>query len=165
MTVMVERVCKSQNLLGTVGRLAVPNGAINLIPGCCEFSLDIRSDNDETRESAVHDILANITAIAQRRGVTASWTQVLDEVAVPCSAWLQSAFAAAIARVGLEVRRLPSGAGHDAVMFAGVTDIGMLFVRCGNGGVSHSPKEVVNAEDAGLAARILYDVLVNLKPT
>ena len=47
-------------------------------------------------------------------------------------------------------------------MFAGVTDIGMLFVRCGNGGISHSPLETVTAEDADIAARILLDVLVNL---
>jgi beta-ureidopropionase / N-carbamoyl-L-amino-acid hydrolase len=38
----------------------------------------------------------------------------------------------------------------------------MLFVRCGNGGMSHSPLEIVTAEDVDLAARVLLDVLVNL---
>jgi N-carbamoyl-L-amino-acid hydrolase len=47
-------------------------------------------------------------------------------------------------------------------MFGGVTDVGMLFVRCGNGGISHSPRETVTAADADIAARVLHDVLVNL---
>jgi len=60
------------------------------------------------------------------------------------------------------VLRLSSGAGHDAAMFDGLTEIGMLFVRCGNGGVSHSPLETVSAEDADIATRVLLDVLVHL---
>jgi acetylornithine deacetylase/succinyl-diaminopimelate desuccinylase-like protein len=47
-------------------------------------------------------------------------------------------------------------------MFDGVTEIGMLFVRCGNGGISHNPSETVTAEDAGLAAQILRDTLVRM---
>jgi N-carbamoyl-L-amino-acid hydrolase len=70
--------------------------------------------------------------------------------------------AKAIAGRGIAPFHLLSGAGHDAEMFAGITDIGMLFVRCGNGGISHSPLETVTAEDADLAARVLLDVLVNL---
>jgi beta-ureidopropionase / N-carbamoyl-L-amino-acid hydrolase len=163
-TLMVERRCQEPGLLGTVGRFVVPNGAINLVPGRCELSLDIRSGDDATRKAAVADILAEIEKIAGRRGTTITTNEVLDAAAVPCSVRLQDAFAASIARAGLPVRRLASGAGHDAVMFSGLTDIGMLFVRCGNGGVSHSPRETVSAEDADVAARILLDVLVNLKP-
>ena len=162
-TLMVEQLCKQKGLLGTVGRLSVPNGTINLIPGRCEMSLDIRSGDDTRRKAGVADILANVTQIGGRRGVKTSCFEVLDEAAVPCSARLQDAFASAIDRAGLVVRRLPSGAGHDAVMFSGVTDIGMLFVRCGNGGVSHSPRETVDIGDVDIAARILLDVLTNLE--
>jgi len=160
-TLMVERHCVQAGILGTVGRLFVPNGAINLIPGRCELSLDIRSSDDAVRKAAVRDILSNITHIAERRRVTATFAQVLDAAAVPCSVRLQEAFANSITRAGCAVRRLPSGAGHDAVMFSGLTDIGMLFVRCGNGGVSHSPREIVDAHDVDFAARILLDVLLN----
>ena len=66
-------------------------------------------------------------------------------------------------RAGIRPRYLPSGAGHDAVSFSGVTDIAMLFVRCGNGGISHSPLETITDADADIAARILLDVLVNLE--
>jgi acetylornithine deacetylase/succinyl-diaminopimelate desuccinylase-like protein len=64
-------------------------------------------------------------------------------------------------RAGIRPRHLPSGAGHDAVSFSGVTDIGMLFVRCGNGGISHSPLETITAADADVAVRVLLDVLEN----
>jgi allantoate deiminase len=49
------------------------------------------------------------------------------------------------------------------MMFDRLTDIGMLFVRCGNGGISHSPMETVSAEDAGIATQILVDALLNFQ--
>jgi allantoate deiminase/N-carbamoyl-L-amino-acid hydrolase len=67
-----------------------------------------------------------------------------------------------MARLRLPAHALMSGAGHDAVMFDGVTEIGMLFVRCGNGGVSHSPRESVTAQDVDIAARVLLDALLHL---
>jgi len=159
----VERRCRaSTNLVGTVGQLTVPHGLINVIPGSCELSLDVRSVDDGTRSAATHDIMAAIEEITGRRRVTASIKELARHHATPCAAAMQSAFAQAVAKAGIEPFYLPSGAGHDAEQFAGVTDIGMLFVRCGNGGISHSPLETVTAEDADVGARVLLDVLLNL---
>jgi N-carbamoyl-L-amino-acid hydrolase len=159
----VERCCRANaNLVGTVGQITVPHGLINVIPGSCELSLDIRSVDDGTRSAATHDIMAAIEEITGRRRVTASIKELARHRATPCAAAMQSAFAQAIARAGVEPFYLPSGAGHDAEQFAGVTDIGMLFVRCGNGGISHSPLETVTAADADVGARVLLDVLLNL---
>ncbi len=72
---------------------------------------------------------------------------------------MQDRIALAIECSGFAVRRLASGAGHDAVMFDGIAPVGMLFVRCGNGGVSHSPLETVSAADADAAARVLLSVV------
>jgi beta-ureidopropionase / N-carbamoyl-L-amino-acid hydrolase len=160
----VERRCSAvPNLVGTVGQITVPQGVINVIPGCCELSLDVRSVDDATRDAAIADIFAAIEAINRRRGVTAVVKELARHPAVPCAPSMQSALAQAISQTGLTPFHLPSGAGHDAEMFAGMTDIGMLFVRCGNGGISHSPLETVTAADADLAARILLDVLVNFE--
>ena len=159
----VERRCRAgANLVGTVGQLTVPHGVINVIPGSCELSLDIRSVDDGTRSAATHDIMAAIEEIAGRRRVTASIKELARHAATPCAPAMQSAFAQAIAKAGIEPFYLPSGAGHDAEQFAGVTDVGMLFVRCGNGGISHSPLETVTAADADAGARVLLDVLLNL---
>jgi allantoate deiminase/N-carbamoyl-L-amino-acid hydrolase len=161
---LVERRCGKPGLVGTVGRLFVPNAAINVIPRRCEFTLDIRSGDDALRDAAVADITTEMQTIAERRGVTVTSKELLRAPAVPCSPGLQNELAVAIERAGLPVRHLPSGAGHDAVMFDGVTDIGMLFVRCGNGGVSHSPLETITAADADTGARVLLDVLTHMKP-
>jgi N-carbamoyl-L-amino-acid hydrolase len=159
----VERCCRANaNLVGTVGQITVPHGLINVIPGSCELSLDIRSVDDGTRGAATHDIMAAIEEITGRRRVTASVKELSRHRATPCATAMQSAFAQAIARAGVEPFYLPSGAGHDAEQFGGVTDIGMLFVRCGNGGISHSPLETVTAADADVGARVLLDVLLNL---
>jgi beta-ureidopropionase / N-carbamoyl-L-amino-acid hydrolase len=159
----VERRCAGgATLVGTVGQLAVPRGAINVIPGRCELSLDLRAVDDGTRDAAVADILDTIKRIAERRGVTANVKEIARQAAVPCAKGFQSSFAKAISKTGIEPFYLVSGAGHDAAMFADLTDIGMLFVRCGNGGISHSPLETITEEDADLAARVLLDLLVNM---
>jgi hydantoinase/carbamoylase family amidase len=160
--VFVEQRCRSgTGLVGTVGQLSVPSGAVNVIPGRCEFSLDVRAGEDAVREAAVADILGEINAIARRRGVAIEARKLLGGDNVPCAPRFQALLADACARIGVPVRHLASGAGHDAAMFGGVCDIGMLFVRCGNGGVSHSPDETVSAADADVAARIVLDVLLN----
>jgi beta-ureidopropionase / N-carbamoyl-L-amino-acid hydrolase len=159
----VERRCAAApTLVGTVGRLNVPGGAINVIPGRCDLSLDIRAADNATRDAATTDVLAEIGRIGKRRNVTIEIKEIQRAPAVPCSPPLQAQLAAAVERAGIAPRYLPSGAGHDAVSFSGVTDIAMLFVRCGNGGISHSPLETITAADADIATRILLDVLVNL---
>lgn len=159
----VERRCSVvANLVGTVGQLSVPHGLINVIPGHCELSLDVRSSDDAAREAAIVDIRSAIGEIAARRNVNVTIREIAHHRAVPCAPRMQAALAEAIARAGIAPFYLPSGAGHDAGMFVGITEIGMLFVRCGNGGISHSPLETVTAEDADMAARVLLDVLINL---
>jgi acetylornithine deacetylase/succinyl-diaminopimelate desuccinylase-like protein len=87
-----------------------------------------------------------------------------DVKAAPCALWLQLQLGASVERVGATPMRLPSGAGHDAMVLAEVTDVGMLFVRCGAGGVSHSPAETVTAEDVRLAQDALTDFLRHFAP-
>jgi hydantoinase/carbamoylase family amidase len=165
MILFVERRCSQQpGLVGTVGRIGVPDGAINVIPGRCEFSLDVRAGDDATLAAAVADIRAEFEAIAKRRGVSVALAETHQHKAVPCSPHIQQQLARAIERAGIKPRYLPSGAGHDAGILGSVTDSGMLFVRCGNGGVSHSPLETVMAEDVDVATRILIDTIENFEP-
>jgi N-carbamoyl-L-amino-acid hydrolase len=165
MVLAVERRCSAApGLVGTVGKLEVPGGAINVIPGRCEFSIDIRSGSDAVRDAAAADISAEFQRIAHRRGVTVEQRRVLEAGSVACSAALQDAWAASVQRVTARpAPRLPSGAGHDAMMMASLTAIGMLFVRCGNGGISHHPMETLSADDADVAARTFQDFLQHFK--
>ncbi len=120
--------------------------------------------DDALRRRAATDIDAGIAALAARRKLDIRQNVVLDVAAVPCTPALQQQFAASIERItGTAARALPSGAGHDTMMMARLTDVGMLFVRCGNDGISHHPAESLNAADARLAADVFRDFLLHYK--
>lgn len=158
-----QRCSREPGLVGTVGRLQVPDGAVNVIPGSCELSLDVRAPDDTMRIAAYDDIVAECERIAARRNASVSIRKVLEVSCVPCSEALQSRIAKSICRVtgSALARHLPSGAGHDAMMMASLTDVGMLFVRCGSGGISHHPDESLDENDADLAGRVLTDFLLS----
>lgn len=158
MILAVEQRCSAgPGLVGTVGMLTVPGGSANVIPGRCEFSLDIRGPDDASRDAAVADVLAACRQIAARRGVGFEADTTMRVPSAQCSPRLMAMLERSVAAVGAEVFRLSSGAGHDAMMLARATEICMLFVRCGNGGVSHNPLETMAAEDAELAARAFME--------
>ena len=168
MVLAVEQRCSAGgSLVGTVGILKVRDGTGNVIPGEVEFTTDIRAADDRTRLDAVRDVFAKFEEIARRRGVTISSAELSHDVhAVPCSQSIQEALAKSVERtLGRPAMRLPSGAGHDAMVMARVTQAGMLFVRCGAGGVSHNPAETVSAEDAGLAVGAMLDFLRAFSPS
>ena len=165
MVLALEKRCGAGgSLVGTVGMLNVRDGTGNVIPGEVEFSVDIRAAQDAVRKAAESDVFSAFDAIAQRRGVAVERTKTHEVGAVPCAPWLQDALAASVERAGIAPRRLPSGAGHDAMILAQVTDVGMLFVRCGAGGVSHNPAETITAADVDAAARVLLDFLRRFGP-
>jgi len=158
MILAVERRCsQAPTLVGTVGMLAVPNGSANVVPGRCDFSLDIRAGDDATRDAAVADVVRECEAIASRRGVALSLTPVMRVPCARCAPRLVDELEACVERAGVQAFRLPSGAGHDAMMMARLTEVCMLFVRCGNGGISHNPLETMTADDAGVAAGVFVD--------
>lgn len=156
-----RRSSETPGLVGTVGQLSVPDGAVNVIPGRATLSIDLRSGEDAARAAAVQDVLSGLEGIGKRRNVAIHVRKTHDAPAATCAPWLAQQIECAVARAGLEPLRLPSGAGHDAMALEGLTPIGMLFVRCGNGGISHHPDETMTAEDAGLAARVLLDFIAH----
>ncbi|SFH93059.1 N-carbamoyl-L-amino-acid hydrolase [Collimonas sp. OK307] len=160
----IERRCSgTPGLVGTVGQFNVPNGAANVVPGKAIFSIDIRAGEDTVRRHATADVLAEIEKIGQRRNVIIQTRKTHEAASVPCAPWLQTQLAAAVERCGSPVRYLPSGAGHDAMAMAAIADVAMLFVRCGNGGISHHPLETMTVEDAETAANVFTNFVENFK--
>ena len=161
----VEKRCaQAPSLVGTVGQLQVPHGSVNVVPGSCRLSLDIRAAADATRDAARADILREIEAVCARRNVDFKVDLLVSAPAVPCAPWLMEQLLAATARAGIEPFELTSGAGHDAMAIAAITDVAMLFTRCGNGGISHNPLETMTADDAEISAQVFLDFLRNFKP-
>jgi allantoate deiminase len=165
MVLHVERYCADRKgLVGTVGKMAVLPGAINVIPQDVEFTVDVRSGDDALRRTAVAAFQSAFDEVAKRRNVAVNAAPFYAADAAPCDSALQQAFAQAIAAHGIPVRHLPSGAGHDAMVFPAVAPTAMLFVRCGNNGISHHPDETMTAEDAEIATSVLLRFFESYAP-
>ena len=155
----VERIClETSGTVGTVGVLRTMSGGVNVIPGVVEFTIDVRGESDDGRRAALARIDEALGEIATRRGVHFDCVPTHETGARLCSPRIMRRLGEAIEAEGFEARRLPSGAGHDAMAMADLTEIGMLFVRCKDG-ISHHPAESMTVEDAGVAARVLLGFL------
>ncbi|MEO6218082.1 MAG: allantoate amidohydrolase [Sphingomonas sp.] len=162
----VERIGSAgpDDLVATVGRLDVTPGAVNVIPGHVDFSLDIRALDHAVRDAAAEAILAELKTIGARRGVGLAAKRVHQLSACPCDPKLMGLLAAAMADEGLPERRLASGAGHDAMVMASLCPAAMLFIRCA-GGISHNPAEAVKVADVEIALRVMLGFIDKLGET
>lgn len=151
----VERICSaSEGLVGTVGRMSASPGAFNVIPAYVEISLDVRAPTASRRDEAVARIVSEIEAVAARRRLSVDVEPVQRLEECPSDPELVRILEAAVQAVGVRPRRLPSGAGHDAMAIASLCPTAMLFIRCKDG-ISHSPAEAVSPEDARVAAEAM----------
>lgn len=148
--------------VGTVGMLEVPGGSINVVPGRCRFSLDLRATSNTTRDALDARVRAELAAICARRGLQFTLTPTLVADAAPSDARWQQRWEAAVHALGLPVQRLPSGAGHDAMKLHEHLPQAMLFLRGGNGGISHNPLESISSDDAQLAVQAFQALLQQL---
>jgi allantoate deiminase len=120
------------------------------VPGKVDFTIDVRAGRDEMRDAAAGQIIAAISAVADKRGVSLNIEESQRLAASPCDPVLMDRLAEAISSVGQPVRKLVSGAGHDAMVMASLAPTAMLFLRC-TGGISHNPGESVDPADVELA--------------
>ena len=150
-----QRAKQDGDSVATIGMLNVPQGSINVVPGACHFSLDMRAPNDAQRDALAHDILQHLRDICTARGVQCDWEETVRAAAAPSDAGLQSRWENALAHLGLPIHRMPSGAGHDAMKMHQVMPQAMLFVRGENQGISHNPLECTTADDIQLAINAL----------
>lgn len=148
----IERLAIETGTIATVGRIRAHPGGINVVPGVARFSLDLRAERDEDRDAAFERIDALARAVCERRHLGWQVEELYRAGAVACDPALTSAVEAGIRATGdAEPPVLWSRAGHDGMAVADVTGIGMLFVRCGDDGVSHSPEEIVDEADVAVA--------------
>ena len=157
-----ERAAQDGDSVATMGLLNVPNGSINVVPGRCAFSLDLRAPNDTQRDALAADVLQKLQQISTRRGVAYTLEETMRASAAPSDPVWQQRWERAVDSLGLPIYRMPSGAGHDAMKLHEVMPQAMLFVRGENAGISHNPLESTNAEDMELAVRAMQRLLDDL---
>ncbi|KAJ4977287.1 hypothetical protein NE237_002393 [Protea cynaroides] len=184
--VLLERICKdpesylscdghcsgftAESLAGslvcTVGEISSWPSASNVIPGQVIFTIDLRAMEDMARETIISELSNRMYQICNKRSVSCIIERKHDAGAVICDPGLGSELKSAaysalkkiVGDVQDEVPVLMSGAGHDAMALAHLTEVGMLFVRC-RGGISHSPAEHVLDDDIWAAGLTLLEFL------
>lgn len=162
--VEVERCATATpGLVATVGKLAGPAGAGNVIAGGFRASLDVRHAEDGIRRRAVEHLVDFATQCAARRGIGLSHAVLLEQSAIPLDSALVARLAENVAKVtGAPARRMVSGAGHDAMIVARRIPSAMLFLRS-PGGLSHHPAEAVLPEDVEAAVAVGLEFLRSLR--
>jgi len=148
-------------LVATVGRLEVRPNTPNVIPGEVRLTLDVRHDRGAELERFCRETLELFAAIAARRGLSLEaqvWHQTHP---TPMHAGLTELIAGVCRGMNLPARRMASGAGHDAQLFAPLCPTALLFVPSRDG-ISHSPEEYTSpehlAEGAAVLAACLYEL-------
>ena len=157
-----QRAVRDGDSVATVGMLEVPNGSINVVPGNCKFSLDIRAPIDAQRDAVVADVLAALADICERRSVRYTLERTMQAAAAPSAPAWQRRWERAVESLGLPVYRMTSGAGHDAMKLHEVMPQAMLFVRGINSGISHNPLESSTNDDIQLAVQAFQALLNDL---
>jgi N-carbamoyl-L-amino-acid hydrolase len=157
-----RRAAQDGDSVATVGMLQVPNGSINVVPGACRFSLDMRAPTNAQRDAMAQDVLAMLDQICERRGLRFRAEETMRAAAAPSAPEWQMRWEAACSALGVPLHRMPSGAGHDAMKMHEIMPQAMLFVRGENSGISHNPLESSTADDMDLAVKAFDHVLQQL---
>lgn len=158
-----QRASSDGDSVATIGQLQVPGGSINVVPGRCNFSLDLRAPTDAQRDKLEADVLAQLQAICERRGLRFSAEETMRVAAAPSHPSWQRRWEQAVDALGVPVFHMPSGAGHDAMKLHEIMPQAMLFVRGENAGISHNPLESTHCDDMQLAIDAFAHLLNQLQ--
>jgi N-carbamoyl-L-amino-acid hydrolase len=145
----------------TVGALDLHPNLVNVVPARATLTLDVRNTDELTLREAERRIAAFVDEIARREGVEITSRPLARFEPVEFDDRIVSLVEHTAAAQGRTVRRLPSGAGHDAQMLARLCPAGMIFVPSA-GGISHNPAEHTDADDLAAGADVLLHVLWRL---
>ncbi len=147
--------------VGTVGALRLHPDLVNVVAARAQLIIDLRNTDDADLQSAERRLLAEVKRIAESEDVEidTKWVARFEPVVFdPRVVELVESTASAM---GLSVRRMPSGAGHDAQILADVCPAGMVFVPSVKG-ISHNPAEYTDPDDLVAGANVLLNTVVAL---
>lgn len=150
-----------ENTVGTVGELQVHPGAMNVIPGQVELSIDIRDTNLEDKNTVVQQLKERLDAIAKTRQLEIKISSICDDSPVKLSREIVTKLSRHATNLGLSYLTMPSGAGHDAMHFAPIAPTGLIFIPSMDG-VSHNPNEKSTMSDIVNGTKLLFGIVKEL---
>ena len=149
-----DRVC-------TVGKVDLHPNLINVIPARATITLDVRNTDEDTLRDAEHLIDTFCFQIEQDEGVSITKRQLARFEPVTFDERVIALVERRAQEVDARVRRMPSGAGHDAQMLARICPSAMIFVPSKDG-ISHNPREHTEPDELVNGANILFRVMLDL---
>jgi N-carbamoyl-L-amino-acid hydrolase len=144
----------SDSAVGTVGSLDVSPNATNVVPGRVEAGVDVRDVEYASMETVVGAVRDTLGRIERERGVDTEFARPFDLRPTPMAGRLREAAHRAGDAAGIETMDLHSGAAHDTMHVADVTDAALLFAPSREG-ISHNPREWTDWDDCAAATRVL----------
>lgn len=145
-------------MTANVGRIRVEPGGSNVVPGFSDFTIDVRSTSPDGLIELERLVERTVSSVAAEESLTAHLEQTFALEPLDLDPALVAVLERAAEVEGAAVRRMPSGAGHDAMVIGRHVPAGMLFVPS-HGGVSHSPDEDSRPEHIELGMRVLASAL------
>jgi allantoate deiminase len=140
--------------VATVGKMHISPNGVNVIPGEVKLYVDIRDIYENTRNRLVDQIIKEAENIAENHGISLYFEKKMETPPVTIKEGIQETFETVLKEQSIEPIRIPSGAGHDAMIIGKKTDIAMLFVKSIEG-ISHNPLEWSELNDCVQAAHVL----------
>ncbi|SFL23574.1 allantoate deiminase [Halanaerobium salsuginis] len=141
--------------VATCGQLTVKPGAANIVPAAVEFTIDLRSKSAEALAEIKTKFIQLLKNTAAANDVSWELEEMLQVEPVELSAEIRKNFAQLAAEHDISYRRMTSGAGHDAMIMAALTEVGLIFVPSHNGR-SHCPEEWTDYADLQKGIELIY---------
>jgi allantoate deiminase len=142
------------DMTANVGICEIRPGGFNVIPGVADFTVDVRAGDPDVYERVERFARETFERVASEEQLGVEVAVTHQKPPVPLDAGLQELLEAAAAEESATFRRMPSGAGHDAMVLGKHVPAAMLFVPS-RAGISHSPDEFTPPEQCELGARVL----------
>ncbi|RTR36396.1 Zn-dependent hydrolase [Robertmurraya yapensis] len=147
--------------VATIGKMEISPNGVNVIPGEVKLFVDIRDIFKESRNQLVDTVILEAENIAKEHQVSLSYTKKMNNPPVPIKENVQLLLEDVLQEHGITPVRIPSGAGHDAMIIGKQTDIAMIFVKSIEG-ISHNPSEWSTLNDCVQTAHVLKGFIEKL---
>jgi len=159
---MAHRMGGSQ--VATVGSVRLTPNLINVIPGQAVVSVDLRNTEEAQLQLAEREFADFLERLADEEGVTVETRRLVRTEPVVFDEGVLQVIEAVAAGLAQPIRRMTSGAGHDAQMIARLCPTAMIFVPS-IGGISHNPREFTARDHLEIGANALLHTLLRLAGT
>lgn len=150
-----------EGTVATVGIMSVKPGSANIVPSEVMFTVDIRGKNSQHIDQVLQEIERDLREITVEKGVEYEVINLVRIEPVRLPASIIERFKHHSKALGLAYRIMSSGAGHDAMVMAGITKVGLIFVPS-QGGRSHCPQEWTDYESLQKGVEVVYNTVLDL---